>query len=222
MKIPFLYLFTTSPFDRLIEHAEKVKACTWAFQQAVECHVSKRCETFEEYRQEVAKLKNEADIVKEQIRSKYYKRSMLPVNKLHLLMYVKEQDNIVKAVIESLDWLSHWNDEGVPEELKKEVFLLVDAIVEPIEELTNLLAQAKIYFRRIFRKKKTYFKKGVSAICQKHQEADKAENILKHRIFSLDLEPVAIYHMVRFAEIIGTAADHAENAGEIMGVMVSR
>lgn len=222
MKIPFLHLFMTSPFNSLVEHAEKVKECTWAFQQAVECHVTKRCETFEEQRQEVAKLKSEADIIKEQIRTKYYKRSMSPVNKLHLLMYVKEQDNIVKAVVESLDWLSHMNDEGVPEELKKEVFLLVDAVIEPIEELNNMMAQAKIYSRRIFRKKKAYLKNGITSICKKHHEADKAEDILKHRIFSLPLEPKLTYHMVRFAEIVGTTADYAENAGEIMGVMAAK
>jgi uncharacterized protein len=222
MKIPFLHLFMTSPFSSLIEHAEKVKECTWAFQQAVECHVSKRCETFEEHRQEVAKLKSEADIIKEQIRTKYYKRSMSQFTKLYLMIYIKEQDNIVRAVVESLDWLSHRNDEGIPEELKKEVFLLVDAVIEPIEELNNMLAQAKIYSRRIFRKKKAYLKNGIASISQKHNEADKAEYILKHRIFSLPLDPNSIYHMVRFAEIVGTTADHAENAGEIMGVMAAR
>ena len=51
MRIPFLSLFVTSPFEGLLEHAEKVKECAWAFQQAMECHVSDRCRQFEELRQ---------------------------------------------------------------------------------------------------------------------------------------------------------------------------
>ena len=60
MRIPFFSFFVTSPFDGLLEHAEKVKECGWAFQQAIECYVSERCEEFEVYRQEVDKLESEA------------------------------------------------------------------------------------------------------------------------------------------------------------------
>ena len=53
MRIPFLSMFMTSPFVGLQEHAEKVKECAWTFQQAIECHFSKECVRFEEFRQEV-------------------------------------------------------------------------------------------------------------------------------------------------------------------------
>jgi uncharacterized protein Yka (UPF0111/DUF47 family) len=56
MRIPFLSMFITSPFAGLQEHAEKVKECTWAFQQAIECHISDQCQTFEELREEVIRL----------------------------------------------------------------------------------------------------------------------------------------------------------------------
>ena len=63
MRIPFLSMFMTSPFVGLQEHAEKVKECAWTFQQAIECHVSKECVRFEEFRQEVHRLEHEADAV---------------------------------------------------------------------------------------------------------------------------------------------------------------
>ncbi|MBW1893572.1 MAG: DUF47 family protein [Deltaproteobacteria bacterium] len=222
MKIPILYLFTTSPFDSLIEHSEKVKECTWAFQQAIECHVSERCETFEGHRQEVAKFKNEADIIKELICSDISARAILPVNKFQLLMYLKAQNNIIDAVVGSLNWLSHRDDPGIPKELKKEVFLLVDAVIEPIEELSSMLAEAKTYFRKFSRKKRAHVKNIIINICQKKHEADKAEDILKHRVFSLCLDSVIVFHMVRLSEIIGAVADHAENAGDIMRAMIAR
>ncbi len=53
MRIPFFDMFMTSPFEGLQEHAEKVEECSWAFQQAIECHFSPKCKTFEEFRAEV-------------------------------------------------------------------------------------------------------------------------------------------------------------------------
>ena len=50
MKLPFFPQFVELPFDSFLEHAEKVKECGWAFQQAVECYFSEtKCDTFEEY-----------------------------------------------------------------------------------------------------------------------------------------------------------------------------
>ena len=78
MRIPFLSAFTTSPFDGLQEHAEKVKECGWAFQQAIECHAAEQCKMFDEYRQEVIKLENEADAIKRRIRGHLPIRTRLP------------------------------------------------------------------------------------------------------------------------------------------------
>ncbi|MBW2337222.1 MAG: hypothetical protein JRF47_10775, partial [Deltaproteobacteria bacterium] len=44
MRIPFISLFLTSPLEGLLEHAEKIKECAWAFQQAMECHITDQCE----------------------------------------------------------------------------------------------------------------------------------------------------------------------------------
>ena len=68
MRIPFMSIFMASPFEGLQEHAEKVKECVWAFQQAIECHVSNRCKKFEEFRREVVRMESEADVIKRRIR----------------------------------------------------------------------------------------------------------------------------------------------------------
>ena len=68
MRIPFISRFMTSPFDGLQEHAEKVKECAWAFQQAIECHITDQCEKFEEFRLEVDQLESEAESINKRIR----------------------------------------------------------------------------------------------------------------------------------------------------------
>jgi len=190
MRIPFLSM--TSPFEGLLEHAEKVKECGWAFQQAIECHAAEQCKLFDQYRQEVSRLENEADAIKRRIRGHLPRGTRMPVHQFQLFMYLKEQDNVLDSVEDALDWLSYRRTAGInKKEIKEALFALLDAVIEPTEELSRMVAEAKKYF---------------DSYSEKQRETD----------------PVAIYHLVKLAEIIGSVADHAENAGDMMRAMIAR
>lgn len=222
MRIPFLSMFISSPFDGLQEHAEKVKECAWAFQQAMECHVTDKCQTFEELRQEVIRLEKEADVIKRRIRGHLPKGSVLPVDKFELFMYLREQDSVLDSVEDALDWISFRPEPGIPKELEKEFFLLVDATVEPIEELAQMVAEARKYFKTYSEKQRVAVKDIIRRLRQQEHEADKTEAEIKRLVFHLNTDPVTVFHVVRLAETIGEIADHAENAGDMMRAMIAR
>ena len=222
MRIPFLSLFVTSPFEGLQEHAEKVKECAWAFQQAIECHVSDRCRQFEELRREVSKLENQADNIKRRIRGHLPIGTLMPVSKFQLFRYLREQDQVLDAVKDALNWISYRTEPGIPAELEKYVFLLVDAVVDPLEELSRMVAGAKRYFETYSEKQRVAVKEIISQVRAQEHAADKAEAEIKRRVFNMDIDPVTVFHMVRLAETIGSIADHAENAGDMMRAMLAR
>ena len=222
MRIPILSMFMASPFDGLQEHAEKVKECAWTFQQAMECYGSSQCTTFEEFRNEVVKLESEADAIKRRIRGHIPKGTIMPVDKFQLFTYLKEQDKVLDAVEDALDWISYRPEPGIPEELVKDFFLLVDAIIDPIEELSKMVAEARIYFKNYSEKQRVIVKDIIHTIRRQEHEADKIEDMIKKKIFPLETDPVTIFHIIRLAEIIGSIADHAENAGDMMRAMLSR
>jgi uncharacterized protein len=222
MRIPFLSLFVTSPFEGLQEHAEKVKECAWAFQQAIECHVSDRCRQFEELRSEVSKLENQADNIKRRIRGHLPIGTLMPVSKFQLFRYLREQDQVLDAVKDALNWISYRTEPGIPAELQKYVFLLVDAVIEPLEELSRMVAGAKRYFETYSEKQRVAVKEIISQVRAQEHAADKAEAEIKRRVFNMDIDPVTVFHMVRLAETIGSIADHAENAGDMMRAMLAR
>jgi predicted phosphate transport protein (TIGR00153 family) len=211
-----------SPFEGLQEHAEKVKECTWAFQQAIECHIADKCSTFEKFRQEVIQLESEADVIKRRIRGHIPKWSMLPVDKFQFFRYLREQDNVLDSVEDALDWISYRSDPGIPKELEKDFFLLVDTIIAPIEELTKRVSEARKYFRNYSEKQRNVVKNIITTIRQQEHDADTAEDVVKSKVFNLVKDPVTIFHMVRLAETIGSIADHAENAGDMMRAMLAR
>lgn len=222
MRIPFLSLFVTSPFEGLLEHAEKVKECAWAFQQAIECHVSDRCRQFEELRQEVGKLENQADNIKRRIRGHLPIGTLMPVSKFQLFRYLREQDQVLDAVKDALNWISYRSEPGIPPELEKYVFLLVDAVIDPLEELSRMVAGAKLYFETYSEKQRVAVKEIIRRVRAQEHAADKAEAEIKQRVFNMDIDPVTVFHMVRLAETIGSIADHAENAGDMMRAMLAR
>ena len=129
-----------------MEHAEKIKECVWAFQQAIECHITDQCESFEEFRKDVDKLESEADAVKRRIRGHLPKGTLLPVDKFELFRYLHEQDKVLDAVEEALDWISYRSDPGIPDALHKDFFLLVDAVLDPVEEMCRMVSEARKFF----------------------------------------------------------------------------
>ena len=222
MRLPFLSMFMTSPFAGIEEHAEKVQECAWAFQQAMECHVSDQCQTFDELRQEVIRLESEADAIKRRIRGHLPIGTLMPVSKFQLFRYLREQDGVLDAVEDALDWISFRQKPGFPEDLKKDFHLLVDAVVEPIEELSKMVREARSYFQTFNEQQRVKVKDIIRNLRRREHEADKIEDKLKGRIFSLEIDPVSIYHSIRLVEIVGSIADHAENAGDMMRAMLAK
>ncbi|MBU0986415.1 MAG: TIGR00153 family protein [Proteobacteria bacterium] len=222
MRIPFFSMFMTSPFEGLQEHAEKVKECAWAFQQAIECHLADKCKTFEEFRQEVIQLEKEADVIKRRIRGHLPKGTLMPVYNFLLFRYLREQDQVIDAAEDALDWIYFRSEPGIPAELEKEFVILTDAVMDPIEELSKMVVEARKYFKNFSEDQRVIVKNIIRKLRQQEHEADKAEDMVKQKVLNMDIDAVTVFHMVRLAEIIGSIADHAENAGDMMRAMLSR
>jgi uncharacterized protein len=222
MRIPFLSMLTTSPFAGIQEHAEKVKECSWAFQQAIECHYSQRCKTFEDLRADVIRMESEADAIKRRIRGHLPKGTLMPVDKFQLFRYLREQDAVLDAVEDALDWISYRSDPGIPSELEKDFNLLVDAVVAPIEELNKMVAEARRYFSSFSAKQRVHVKDIIRTLRQQEHHADTIEDSIKQKVFHMSTDAVTVFHTIRLAETIGSIADHAENAGDMMRAMLAR
>ena len=45
---------------------------------------------------------------------------------------------------------------------------------------------------------------------------------IKEKALNTIKDPITVFHMVRLAETIGSIADHAENAGDMMRAMIAK
>ena len=222
MRIPFMSMFITSPFEGLQEHAEKVKECAWVFQRAIECIIEERCEDFEQFRKDIDKLESEADAIKRRIRGHLPKGTLLVVDKFEVFRYLREQDKVLDAVEEGLDWLSFRAAAGIPQVLEKDFMILVEAVIDPIEQLHQMVAEARKYFSNFSDNQRIKVKNMIRTLRQYEHEADKLEDAVKEKIFNSIDDAVAVFHLIRLTEIIGSIADHAENAGDMMRAMMAK
>jgi predicted phosphate transport protein (TIGR00153 family) len=221
MRIPFLSMFVTSPFEGLREHAEKVKECAMVYQQAMECYISEECNNFEDFRQNIHRIEEEADAIKRRIRGHLPKGTLLQYDKFELFRYLGEQDKVLDAMQDSLDWISIRRELGIPQSLADDIKILVDAVIAAVAELSKMAAEAQKYFKSYANDQRVHVKEMIRGLRRKEHEADKLEDGLKQKVFDSISDPVTVFHLVRMAEIIGSIADHAENAGDMMRAMIA-
>ena len=111
---------------------------------------------------------------------------------------------------------------GIPKELGKDFLLLVDTVIDPIEGLSEMVKLVRKYFRTFAEKDRIEVKTAIRNIRKQENMADKQEDRLKMKIFSEVKDPVTIFHMIRLVESIGSIANHAENAGDMMRAMIAK
>lgn len=220
MRTALMYLFYKSPFENLKRHADKVSECAKAFLNAVECHLDRKCREFDDLTDHVAKLESEADAIKRNIRGHMPRGILMPVDKFQIFMYLREQDAVVDAVEESLYWLSY-RPEGIEDEVGEDLRFFVTSVVPAIEKLSPLMDMAIRYFRTRSNEERQKIKSLIRDIRQQEHEADHLERELIHKIFKTAKDPLQVFHLTRLVETIGSIADHAQNASDMMRAMIA-
>lgn len=221
MRILISSLFLESPFINLQKHADKVKECAHLFREAAVCHISEDCQEFDILTEKVAQLENQADDIKRNLRNHLPRGILMPVDKFQFLWYLREQDKVLDEVEESLFWLS-FRPRSIPTEMSEDILRLIDAVIPPIEMLSELVTLANKYFRSRSKATRDEMKALIRKIRKYEGKADDIERELKFKFFSVLKDPLAVFHLVRLAEIVGEIADHAQNASDRMRAMIAR
>jgi len=214
-------LFFKSPFENLQKHADKVKECAVLFKKAAELHMQENYKEFEAITDEVAKLESEADAIKRNIRNHLPRGILMPVDKFQFFLYIREQDKVMDEIEETLFWLS-FKEGSIIEELKEDFLHLIDLVIKPVNLLSPLVNGARIYFKTHFDDDRNKVKAICRDIRQWEREADFVEKEIKQKVFKGISDAFLVFYLIRLTEYIGSIADHAENASDMMRAMIAR
>lgn len=221
MRSNFMYLFYKSPFENVKKHAETVCQCAVLFPQAVEAHLNAEYTAFEQITDQVAKLESQADAIKRNIRGHMPHGVLMPVDKFQFFMFLREQDGVLDAVEHSLYWLSYTR-QPLSEDVKEDLRFFVLSVLPTMEKLVPLVESSIKYFRGNADEDREKVKSLIRDIRQREHESDFLERELIHKVFSTMKDPIQVFHTIRLLETIGSIADHAQNASDMMRAMIAR
>jgi len=221
MRTSFMNLFYKSPFENLIKHAEKIVDASRMFKEAVDLYLERKYDLFETITDQVARVESEADAIKRNIRGHMPRGVLMPVDKFQFFMYLREQDSVLDRVEEALYWLSN-RHQAFDSEINEDLKFFVSTTLPAMEKLKNLVEMASGFFRRGSEEEREAIKSMIRDVRQLEHEADHLERELKRKIFNRVTDAIQVYYLIRLVEIIGSIADHAQNATDMMRAMISR
>lgn len=215
-------LFGKSPFEPLHQHMLKVKACVGLVRPLMDAFLKGEQEKVKDVAKKIFKAEHDADIVKKEIRSRLPKSILLPVARGDILRFLKEQDNIADSA-EDLAALLILRKTTVPEELKEKLKNFVDKVLETYEVAMTVSSEIKLLAETSFGGEEAHkVMELIEQLKVKEWEADKAQMIAAKKMFSIEkkLDPVSVMMWMHIFRELGTLANHAENAGDQMRLML--
>ncbi|MDP6635574.1 MAG: TIGR00153 family protein [Phycisphaerae bacterium] len=216
-------LFGRSPFEPLIEHARKVHQCVSLVRPVAEAIVAGDSERLDELQHEMSKTEFEADQLKDQIRQSLPKRYFLPVNREDVAKFLSEMDKVADDT-EDFAIVATFRPIVIPDDLKQDFLELVDKVLEVSELLLGVAEELAILQREAFSGPESNdVLMRIQAVCHAEWESDKLSRRIARRVYSDDsMDSVNILLIEKLCRSLTQIADHAENVGKNMRLMISR
>ncbi|MBF0101667.1 MAG: DUF47 family protein [Desulfobacterales bacterium] len=214
------------PIHILMEQAEILKKCTSEFQHAIDHFLKQDINPFYHHTQEVTQLQDQSSLIKDGIgfsTDDRKKTPKIPKIKYEFFHYLKEQDDVMDSLKLTLYILSYRSEQGLDFPLKAELFSLIESVMGCVRELYVMMSDASSYFdahSEVEVLRKTIVQ-HIQNLHEKEHAADLLEHEIKQKAFHLGCEAGLVFYLLWLAEVIGSIADHAENVGDMMELIIA-
>ena len=216
-------IFGRSPFEPLVEHARKVHECVVLIRLIAEAVLAGDQERLRDLQHQMSKTEYEADLLKDRIRQDLPHRYFLPVNRDDVARFLSQMDKIADdaedfAVVATLRPIK------VPEELRTDFLALVEKVLQVSELLLNVAEHVAQLQKEAFVGPDANDVLGkIKQVCQMEWESDKfSRKLARHFYGMLDLDPVTIMILEKLSRALSGIADHTENVGKNIRLMITR
>lgn len=220
----FFELFARSPFAPLLKHGEKVHEVLLELGPLFDAFVAGDREGVADAHERISHLEHEADQLKREIRDNLPRSLFLPVDRGDLLRFLKEQDAIADAA-EDVAVLMNMRATPTPADMKPKVTALVEQIVRTGESWYEIIQLLPELQESSFTGPEV--KRVIELIDRVHAEeweADLRQAALGRATVrhEEELGAVSVLFWMRIASKLGEVANRAENAGDLLRLMMAR
>lgn len=215
-------IFSGSPFGPLVEHTIKVHECVEMVRPLMEALAHENFQELHNLQDQVSKLEYEADLLKQMIRSRLPRRFFLPVDKSELDSFLRCQDKIADRVEDFAVILTIRNTiihPGLMDDyfdFVDQIFQVTASLLSAATELNNLAevsfggAEAKVVLDII------------DTLGEEEWKADRMARKLSKKLYSLEgeIDATSIIFHEKILLALGSIANEAENAGDMLRMMI--
>jgi len=200
-----------------------VHQCVSLVRPVAEAVVARDTQRLDELQHEMSKTEFEADQVKDRIRQALPKRYFLAVNREDVAKFLSEMDKVADDT-EDFAIIATFREIVIPDALKDDFLALVDKVLEVSELLLQVAEELAILQREAFSGPESHdVLARIQAVCHAEWESDKISRRIARSIYSDgSLDPINIILIEKLCRSLTQIADHAENVGKNMRLMISR
>ena len=218
-----MMLFGSSPFEPLVEHAKKVHQCVALVRPIAEAVLTGDMQRLRELQHEMSKTEYEADLIKDAVRSKLPRRYFLPVDREDLAEFLRQMDRVADDA-EDFAVVATFRPLNLPPELHQEFRDLVDKVVQVSEALLDVAEHLGQLQKEAFSGPEAQeVMDKIQQVCHMEWESDKlSRKLARHYYNTPGMDPVAIMLLEKLCRALTSIADHAENVGKSLRLMILR
>ena len=215
-------LFGSSPFEPLVEHAKKVHECVALVRPIAEGIIAGDMNRLRELQHLMSKTEYEADLLKDAVRSKLPRRYFLPVDRQDLADFLRQMDRVADDA-EDFAVVATFRPLNLSAELHQEFKDLVDKVVQVSEALLGVAEHLAQLQKEAFSGPEAQeVMEKIQQVCHMEWESDKLSRKMARHYYSMDIPPVTIMLLEKLCRNLTSIADHAENVGKSLRLMILR
>ncbi len=216
-------LFGSSPFEPLVDHARKVHDCVTLIRPIAEAILAGDQDRLKELQHEMSKAEYEADLLKDRIRQRLPKRYFLPVSREDVARFLSQMDKIADAA-EDFAVVATLRKIELPPELHDTFMEFVDKVLQLSECLLQVANHlAELQKEAFVGPEAEDVLAKIERVCHMEWESDKLSRSFARQFYGMiELDPVTIMLCEKLSLALSEIADHAENVGKNLRLMISR
>lgn len=219
-----LETLSSSPYKMLEEHFKKVCHAVRKLDKMVKLYLEGDFTEAASVSVEISRLEHEADEIKRNLRSSIQKKIFMPISKEDLLAILRSNERIVDCC-QDVAQILDMRETRIPEELHPLVESFLGHVIDAVDALRDMMSLLQNLLESTFAKTGSDEVIELGHRVHEHEyKADTMNKQLSKAIYELESteSPMALFHMMRFADVLDSVADHAENAALRMVQIVSR
>lgn len=217
-------MFGPSPIKPLEQHMRKVYNCARQLDPFFEAVLAKDWPVATKIKEKIISLEKEADLIKRNLRLHLPTGLFLPVSRIDLLELLSAQDQIANTA-EDIACLIISRNMSIPTAITAVFMPFLNCCLNAAKQACQAINELDELLETGFRGSELKIVEDMIVNLDKiEQESDEKLADIRHRIFALEseLSAIEVIFLYKLTEWIGDLADHAQDVGGRLQILIAR